>query len=46
MTAQVVRLPRKEWRHAGAVEGRAFADTPLFVALFPDTRHVPSPVWS
>lgn len=38
MTPQVVQLPRQEWRHAGGVEGRAFADTPLFLALFPDDQ--------
>jgi GNAT superfamily N-acetyltransferase len=38
MTPQVVQLPREEWRTAGEVEGRAFADTPLFLALFPDDQ--------
>ena len=38
MTPPVVTLPREEWRHAGEVEGRAFADTPLFLALFPDDQ--------
>ena len=38
MTPLVVPLPREEWTHAGEVEGRAFADTPLFLALFPDDQ--------
>lgn len=36
MAPQVVALPRTEWREAGTVEGRAFADSALFQALFPD----------
>ena len=40
MLPRVEHLPPSEWQRAGEVEGRAFADTPLFRALFPDPTAV------